>query len=346
MIIRWIFSTVFFCLISSPVYALNNPFEKKEVIDIGSDVSWQIKDDSAIKTVKGKRGRYFQLIFNKTQLQLAITKDAAGRHAEHFSQLAIMDMRIDGEQQPLFRWCLLHQERQNRFLQQGLEVKGDICLVGGDQGMFTINLDQTMLAALKRGRHLVLLIRPYRTTIKLNYDLSDFNSMTTALLRKSEPAVKKVAITIPQAATVKSVKKQKKCWAGPPAKYTKIKAVEYVCDDIVAKKEAKSRISQLVSKERAKQEKQKSLQERKKQELETQRKKEDIARKHEQQRQSETEAAAIAASKVKQSEISNEITTKMVGLCEKLWDKGEHRCYCQKYIKFAPANIRALSTCK
>jgi len=31
---------------------------------------------------------------------------------------------------------------------------------------------------------------------------------------------------------------------------------------------------------------------------------------------------------------------------KKLWDKGEHRCYCQKYIKFAPANIRALPTCE
>lgn len=346
MIIRWILSIIFFVLVSSPVYALNNPFEKKEVIDIGSGVSWNIKDDSAVKTVKGKEGRYFQLIYNKTQLQLVITKDAAGQRAVHFSQMAIVDMRIDGEQQPLFRWCLLHQERQSRFLQQGLEVKDDICLISGDQGMFTINLDKAMLAALERGRHLVLLIRPYRTTIKLNYDLSDFKTMTTTLLRESTPVVKKVVVPIPVAVTAKPVKIQKKCWAGPPAKYTKIKAVEYSCNDAVAKKEARSRISQLVSDERAKQDKLKTSQERKKQELEAQRKKEDVLRKHEQQSQSEAEAAAIAASKVKQSEIGNEITAKMVGLCKKLWDKGEHRCYCQKYIKFAPANIRALPTCE
>jgi len=180
--------------------------------------------------------------------------------------------------------------------------------------MFTINLDKAMLAALERGRHLVLLIRPYRTMIKLNYDLSDFKTMTTTLLRESTHVMKKAVVPIPVAATVKPVKIQKKCWAGPPAKYTKIKAVEYSCGDVVAKKEARSSISQLVSDERAKQDKLKILQERKKQELEAQRKKENVLRKHEQQRQSEAEAAAIAASKVKQSEIGNEITAKMVGL--------------------------------
>jgi hypothetical protein len=58
------------------------------------------------------------------------------------------------------------------------------------------------------------------------------------------------------------------------------------------------------------------------------------------------EAAAIAASEIKQAQLSDEITQKMLKVCDKYWSKGEHRCYCQKYIEHAPASIQASSTCK
>ena len=58
------------------------------------------------------------------------------------------------------------------------------------------------------------------------------------------------------------------------------------------------------------------------------------------------EAAAIAASQAKQAKIGGEITMKMVRVCKKYWDKGEHRCYCQKYIEHAPKSIQESSTCE
>ena len=58
------------------------------------------------------------------------------------------------------------------------------------------------------------------------------------------------------------------------------------------------------------------------------------------------EEAAIAASVVKQSQLGDEITQKMLKMCDKYWSKGEHRCYCQKYIEHAPSGIQANSSCK
>ncbi len=49
--------------------------------------------------------------------------------------------------------------------------------------------------------------------------------------------------------------------------------------------------------------------------------------------------------KVAQAE-SIEIAQKMIKMCEKYWSKGEHRCYCQKYIEYAPDDIQKNSTCK
>ena len=71
-----------------------------------------------------------------------------------------------------------------------------------------------------------------------------------------------------------------------------------------------------------------------------------LAAKLKEEERLQAEAAAIAASQAKQAQIDSEITQKMVGVCEKYWNKGEHRCYCQKYIDHAPAIIQASSTCE
>ena len=44
--------------------------------------------------------------------------------------------------------------------------------------------------------------------------------------------------------------------------------------------------------------------------------------------------------------LSSDITRKMIAVCEKNWLQGEHRCYCQKYIEYAPEDIRANSECE
>ena len=58
------------------------------------------------------------------------------------------------------------------------------------------------------------------------------------------------------------------------------------------------------------------------------------------------EAAAVAASQANQAQLGSEISQKMIKVCEKYWSKGEHRCYCQKYIQHAPSEIQASSTCQ
>lgn len=70
-----------------------------------------------------------------------------------------------------------------------------------------------------------------------------------------------------------------------------------------------------------------------------------LAEKEKQEKLLQAEAAAIAASQAKQAKISDEISMKMIKVCEKYWNKGEHRCYCQKYIEHAPASIQESSTC-
>ena len=107
---------------------------------------------------------------------------------------------------------------------------------------------------------------------------------------------------------------------------------------------ADSRMIAMVSKERDRRKKIEEQKERQKQaELEARKKAEEARLKAEQKKKAEAEA--LAASKLKQEQINAEITSKMLGVCTKMWAKGEHRCYCQKYIDQAPAEIQASSTC-
>ena len=89
-----------------------------------------------------------------------------------------------------------------------------------------------------------------------------------------------------------------------------------------------------------------ALEKEKKRKLAEANKKKRLAEKALQNTALQAETAAIAASQANQLKINDNITQKMVNVCKKYWDKGEHRCYCQKYIEHAPSNIRANSSCK
>lgn len=337
------------CL-SFNVFASNSddPFAKSDTLNIGKDVSWKIDKDSgqATKSSADGKGVYYHLSFDNKQLKLNISNDAAGAKAKSFRQLEIKNIQIDGQQSPLFKWCLDNQERHNRFLQQGLRVKKDICVIDGSAGSFVMHLNEDALMSLQTGNRFVITLKPFRTPLKLNYDISDFKDMYLAL--HARPA----AVDVPVAATavtvapkVLSSKSSKKCWLDPPAKYKNIKSVEYECSDEATKKDAQISVMRLVDQEKekdsklaAEKEKQRKLEEVKKQKA--------VAAQLKQQEVLQVEAAAIAASKEKQAQIGDEITQKMLGVCEKYWSKGEHRCYCQKYIEHAPAEIQASSTCK
>ena len=136
---RFYVSLLALCLISSNVFARSdNPFAKNDSLDIGTDSAWTI-DKTAKVATKSKsdgKGSYYHLLFNNKQIELKITKDAAGAVPKEFSQLEIKDIEINGKQSSLFKWCLKNQERHDRFLQQGLSVKKNICSIDGLSGEF------------------------------------------------------------------------------------------------------------------------------------------------------------------------------------------------------------------
>ena len=333
------------CLFSLNVLAKSsdNPFAKNSSLNIGKDVSWKI-DKEAVKATKSSgddKGVFYHLQFDNKQIKLVISSDAKGANPKKFSQLEIKDLKIDGKQSPLFKWCLNNQERHKRFLQQGLKVKNNICIISGSEGSFTMRLNKDTLKSLQIGSRLSIMLKPFRTPLDLNYDISDFKDMVLALNAKPAPAAVVVAPV-----AVKTARKQKrKCWAGAPPQYSSIKSVEYNCDDSMAKLKAETRVTTLVNKEKEK-DKKLAVEKEKKRKLAEEQKQKELADKLKQEELMQAEAVAIAASEAKQAEISGEIAAKMIKVCDKYWSKGEHRCYCEKYIEQAPASIQASSTCK
>ena len=350
MLNRFFVSFFVLSLLSINVSAIseNNPFAKNEALNIGTDISWKIDKKSvlATKSAGDKKGTYYHLQYDNKQLKLIISKDEKGVVAKKFSQLEIKDVKIDGIQSLLFKWCLANQQRHDRFLQQGLAVKKNICSIDGDAGSFVMSLDKETLLSLRNGKRLSIIISPFRTPLELNYDISDLNDMTLALNAKIEP----VAIVSPPKQTAKEIKT--KCQAEPPAKYVYIKPVEYACGNEAAKKEAEFQVIKLVKLDKAKKQKSaamvaaRSAEKQQQRKLAEEKKRKALAEKLKQEEKLQLEAAAIAASEIKQAQISDEITQKMLQVCEKYWNKGEHRCYCQKYIEHAPKSIQASSTCE
>ncbi|PCJ85413.1 MAG: hypothetical protein COA54_11190 [Thiotrichaceae bacterium] len=330
----------------------NNPFAKNKSVNIGKDVSWNIDKESVLATKSSSdgNGSYYHLQFNNKRLKLFVSSDAQGKIPKSFSQLEIRNVRIDGKQSSLFKWCLNNQQRHSRFLQQGLPVKNNVCEVDGDTASFVMQLNRDTLAALKGGKRLSIVVKPFRTPLDLNYDISDFDDMFLALNAKSVPVV----AAQPANNSVAAI--NKKCWAGPPAKYKNIKSVEYDCGDASAKIDAETWVINLVNKQRAREQKvaaeqAKALAEKDKERqrlrvLAEDKKQKQLAEKLKLEEAILLEEAAIAASAAKQSQLGDEITQKMLKLCDKYWSKGEHRCYCQKYIEHAPSSIQASSSCK
>jgi hypothetical protein len=341
---RFFASLFLLCFFSFNVSAASgdNPFAKNESLNIGKDIAWDIDKQQVVatKTVSDEKGTYYHLQYDNKQLKLSISNDAKGNDPKQFSQLEVKDVEIDGVQSPLFKWCLTNQERHSRFLQQGLSVKKNVCVIDGNAGTFIINLNKDTLLSLHNGNRLLIMLKPFRTPLELKYDISDFKDMYLALNAKPEALAAK-----PVAATTAATKPNKKCWAGPPAQYKNIKSVEYDCYDASAKLDAETWVTKLVNQEKVKE--QKLAADKEKQlKLAEEKKQKELAEKQRLEEQKRAEAAAIAASEAKQAAIGGEITQKMISMCDKFWSKGEHRCYCQKYIEHAPASIKASSTCE
>lgn len=340
----------------------DNPFAKNDRINIGRDVSWKIDrpTTTATKSISSDKGIYYHLGYNNKQIKLALSSDEKGFIPKKLSQLEVTDVKLDGKRLAIFKWCLNNQQRHNRFLQQSLSVKNNVCVISGNGSSFVMRLNKDTLSMLQRAKRLTIVIKPFRTRLELNYDISDFADMALALNVKAKKAI---AVAPKNSSSGRKGGKVKKCWAGPPAKYKNIKSIEYDCFDAVSKKDAEAWVKKLVVTEKKKREasslsakiaKKKAaekkrllaLEKEKKRKLVAENKKKQLADQLQQEKKLQAEAVAIAASKANQTKINDDITLKMVNVCRKYWGKGEHRCYCQKYIKHAPASIQAGSTCK
>lgn len=339
-------SLLILCLLSFNVLARSSddPFAKKDTMTVGKDVAWGIdkKAVRAIKSTSDSKGVFYHLRFDNKQLELGISNDADGVNPKTFNQFEIKNVKIDGNQVQIFKWCLNNQERHKRFLQQGLKVKNGVCSVNGSEGTFVMRLNKDALSSLKSGSRLSFMLKPFRTPLEINYDISDFKDMVLVLNAKPAPVVVPVAAKPKPSAAPKSVKK---CWAGAPPQYNKIKSVAYDCNDATAKLGAETRVAKLVNKEKEK-EKKLAAEKEKQRKLADEKKQKELAKKLKQDELIQAEAAAIAASQAKQAEIGGEIAAKMLKVCDKYWSKGEHRCYCQKYIEQAPKSIQESSTCE
>jgi hypothetical protein len=326
----------------------SNPFSKEKHFDFGTDIAWNTTSESMTKTAFAE-DTYYHLFFDGRQLRLRITTAAADddSSAKSFDALAINDIMVDGKRNAIFQWCLNNQERHSRFLQQGLSVKKDICINDGAHGVYTMQLNQQTVDSLLNGSKLTFVLKPYRTPVELNFDITDFQLAATkmqqaraAKLASSQTVTPSPgASAMPGAAAVvatAAVPKQK-CSLKPPEDFAEIRTIEYNCDNDAEKAQAKATLSAQIDKALAAREKLAAEKERK-------RKAEEQARLAKEEK-TRREQEALAASAALQQELQSDIAKKMIAVCQKKWAEGEHRCYCEKYIEYAPAGIESDPSC-
>ncbi len=330
-----------------PMAALaeDNPFDKAANINIGSDNEWLIKDKTATRSGSDS-GDFYHLFYDRKQLRLRITGSAedsevSARKYQHFS---VEDVRVDGKRLPLFQWCLGNQQKHSRFLQQGLKVKQGVCENQGEKGAFILRLNASTLDTLKNGQTLSFKIRPFRSSVNVNFDISDFSGVFSKLNTKVNLVKKAPApvVAVDKVATVK------KCKANPPKGFASINSIEYACDDAVAKAEAEASIEAIVAKERKHQAKLAADRERKRQEVEAAKAAklaQELADKKAAEEKLAAEQAALAETEASKQQMSADITNKMLAVCQKKWASGQHRCYCEKFIEHAPAGIESDPSC-
>ncbi len=341
-------------IITSSQVNASNPFDKAVVVSAGHDISWQFGEQTATKSVKGDDGTWYHLFYDGLRLRLRLTGSAEDSQygARQFDEFAVNDVKIDGKRLDVFQWCLNNQERHNRFLQQGLSVKKEICQNQGEQGTFVMRLSKDAITALNRGSALEYDLKPFRTTVRVKFSIDDFGKVNNefkqqqdaklAAIEAKKAQVKakaKAAVVVPAAVVATPKPRSKaKCKLQPPEGFSEVKSVEYECDNLADKVNALASIDLKVEEMRAQRKKAAAEAERKRKQAEAARlAKEEALRK---------EQEALAASAAVQAELSSDIAKKMIAVCQKKWADGEHRCYCEKYIEFAPSNIKSNPACK
>ncbi len=328
-----------------------NPFDKRTRIFAGAGMDWTLVDEELRKSSANEAGTYYHLFISDDELRLRLSATSDPEQRRAYKSLAIEDLKVDGKRLPIFQWCLNNQPGNDRFLQQGLSVSQDICDNRGAEGEFILRLDDPTMQQLQQGKRLAFEIKPYRSRVEVNFNIADLAAAQAILeASKAPPEPPPVPASLmaapkPTAPAVPVIKAEpvKMCDARAPAGYD-ISAESYVCNDPSDRIRAKKVITAAVNKEKARRAQVAQQQaERKRAAEEAERARQQALL--EQQKAEAAEAAAIAASELNQQAIQNQLTEKMLGVCNKMWARGKHRCYCQKYIEHAPPDIQSSSTC-
>lgn len=332
-----------------PIVALanDNPFDKGETIKVGSDHEWVIKGKTATRSGSDS-GNFYHLFYDRKQLRLRITDGAEDSEvsARQYQSFAVEDVKVDGKRLPIFQWCLGNQQKHSRFLQQGLKVKQNVCSNRGEKGTFIIRLNAATLDTLKNAQSLSFKLKPFRASINVEFDVSDFLDVV-AKLSTTVKQVQKPQAPVP-VVDLDKVIASKTCKAIPPKAFARIEPVEYACDDATAKAEAEASIEAIVVKERQRKAELAAERERKLKEAAEAKKAKELADKKataEAAAKLAAEQAALAAAEASKKEMSADITNKMLAVCQKKWAKGEHRCYCEEFLEHAPAGIESDPSC-
>ena len=327
------------------IAALNNPFGKTVTVNAGVGVHWDVKKDMASKTSPASDidGTFYQLRITKSELILRLLDSPSGGTIS-FDQLKIEDVQLDGKTSTLFGWCLNNQEEHNRFLQQGLKIKKDICQNKGQEGVFVMKLNQATYNLLKTTKNLAFTVKPYRGAVVASFDVSNIADIFVQLVsggravaaqnkpvdRSSDRFLSKpISGTPALAAPVVKAKPAKLCSIKPPSNFASLKVIKYVCTDEAAKAKARKEMAANVKQQRAKKQKLKQTEA------------ERLAREEEKRK----EAEAVAENEKNRNKIKSQISEKMIGMCKKKWAVAEHRCYCEPYLEFAPAGIKSDGSC-
>ena len=334
----------------------NNPFDKAILVTAGQDVHWRFGEQTATKSVKGNDGTWYHLFYDgvRLRLRLAVSSDDSQYSARQYEDLAVLDVSVDGKRLDVFQWCLNNQAKHSRYLQQGLTVRKDVCQNLGEQGTFVMRLTKDTIAALENGTTIEYELKPYRTTVRVKFNIDDFDAVNAEFRRQQEAklaaireqeeraiaeakAMAKAAAAL-AAPPVAPPPAKPRCKIEPPEGFAEIEPAAYDCDNVAARINAQAGIDLRVEELALQRKKQAEAAERKRREAEAARlAREEALRK---------EQAALAESAATQAELSSEITKKMIAVCEKNWADGVHRCYCQKYIEFAPASIKPDASCE
>lgn len=344
--IKKIFALLFALTIpAQSIAALNNPFNKTSSVDVGSSVSWDIKKGVARKTstISDGDGTFYQLKVTRSEISLQLLESASGK-TKSFDQLKIEEVQIDGDDSALFQWCLANQDGHDRFLQQGLSVNKGICQNNGRQGSFVMKLNQATYEQLKKAEEITFLISPYRSAVLVSFHIKGMSDVFARLSGKTKPVVAKpVKKTVPKPVPKPVVAKPpvkpkpaKLCSIKPPANFASIKPVRYVCDNAKAKANARKKMAASVKKLRDK----RARQAREKRQTEKA-----LAKQKALEEEKRKEEEAISKIEQNMNKVRSQVSERMINMCKKKWAEGEHRCYCEPYLEFAPAGISSDKSC-